>query len=537
MDVVLLAVIGLVVLLGLVAIAIGNKGWSWGTVAAAILLLLAATGYIYLAARLAERERSWREKIAKSQTEIDRINPPDGAANGKSLASLRNQRNRWARALAFVDTWHGRAWEKAVFSPPRDGKPGTISIEKASDESERAPVAAGTEVAVFDDASVADAGRFLGLFRVQAVKANKGEENCQLTIVPAATPAPPSEADTKLWTRNYDEVTVYESLPVDRWMAFHKTVGAGGEADADGTSASRWRPQPQKTTGDDSLKSLEEQMEALAQHGKEVPEGEWPQLGEKLAGGEIAPGRYWAVVEFTKNVKFTKAAKFALSDTGDVAAEGGDEGPTAEIGGMIGSEGGEEKAITPEPSAGAITKWFELKKERQKSGLEGFLKGEKAEFDLQTALELQNDKQWVRITSVTERRLLSDPFTAIRGSAFAAKTADGQPVRAEGIDAIRQSLLVEMTSIDQATTRVTVSHDNVEAQTAAVAEETKQLQGDRTSWEKDVSAATDTAQAFDDRLRAATIELAALENSIVRLGKELAGAWGSLTETIDGAAR
>ena len=541
MDVVLLAVIGLVVLLGLVAIAIGNKGWSWGTVAAAILLLLAATGYIYLAARLAERERSWREKIAKSQTEIDRINPPDGAANGKSLASLRNQRNRWARALAFVDTWHGRAWEKAVFSPPRDGKPGTISIEKASDESERAPVAAGTEVAVFDDASVADAGRFLGLFRVQAVKANKGEENCQLTIVPAATPAPPSEADTKLWTRNYDEVTVYESLPVDRWMAFHKTptgaVGAGGEADADGTSASRWRPQPQKTTGDDSLKSLEEQMEALAQHGKEVPEGEWPQLGEKLAGGEIAPGRYWAVVEFTKNVKFTKAAKFALSDTGDVAAEGGDEGPTAEIGGMIGSEGGEEKAITPEPSAGAITKWFELKKERQKSGLEGFLKGEEVELDLQTALELQNDKQWVRITSVKERRPLSDPFTAIRGSAFSAKTANGQPVRAEGIDALRQGLLVEMTSIDQATTRVKASHDNVEAQTAAVAEETKQLQGDRTSWEKDVSAATDTAQAFDDRLRAATIELAALENSIVRLGKELAGAWGSLTETIDGAAR
>ena len=538
MDVVLLAVIGLVVLLGLVAIAIGNKGWSWGTVAAAILLLLAATGYIYLAARLAERERSWREKIAKSQTEIDRINPPDGAANGKSLASLRNQRNRWARALAFVDTWHGRAWEKAAFSPPRDGRPGTISIEMASDESELAPVAAGTEVAVFDDASVADEGRFLGLFRVQAVKANKGEENCQLTIVPAATPAPPSEADTKLWTRNYDEVTVYESLPVDRWMAFHKTpTGAGGEADADGTSASRWRPQPQKTTGDDSLKSLEEQMEALAQHGKEVPEGEWPQLGEKLAGGEIAPGRYWAVVEFTKNVKFTKAAKFALSDTGDVAAEGGDEGPTAEIGGMIGSEGGEEKAITPEPSAGAITKWFELKKERQKSGLEGFLKGEEVELDLQTALELQNDKQWVRITSVKERRPLSDPFTAIRGSAFSAKTANGQPVRAEGIDALRQGLLVEMTSIDQATTRVKASHDNVEAQTAAVAEETKQLQGDRTSWEKDVSAATDTAQAFDDRLRAATIELAALENSIVRLGKELAGAWGSLTETIDGAAR
>ena len=34
MDLVLLAVLGLVLLLGLVAIGVGNKGWSWGTVAA-----------------------------------------------------------------------------------------------------------------------------------------------------------------------------------------------------------------------------------------------------------------------------------------------------------------------------------------------------------------------------------------------------------------------------------------------------------------------------------------------------------------------
>jgi hypothetical protein len=276
-------------------------------------------------------------------------------------------------------------------------------------------------------------------------------------------------------------------------------------------------------------------MEALAQHGKAVPEDEWPQLGEKLASGDVLPGRYWAVVEFTKNVKFTKAAKFAPDDGAEAEPGSEDDEDVGDPGAPIGASVGEGKdaggggdASGPEPTAGAVTKRFKQKR---------FKEGEKAEFDLQTALELQNDKQWVRITSVTERRPLSDPFTAIRGNAFSAKTADGQPVRAEGIDALRQSLLVEMTSIDQATTRVKASHDNVEAQTAAVAEETKQLQGDLTSWEKDVSAATDIAQAFDDRLRAATIELAALENSIVRLGKDLAGAWGTLTETIDGAAR
>jgi len=556
MDVVLLAVIGLVLLLGLVAIAIGHKGWSWGTVAAAILLLLAATGYIYLAARLAERERSWREKIAKSQAEIDRINPPDGAAKGKSLASLRNQRNRWARALAFVDTWHGRAWEKAAFSPPRDGQPGTISIEMASEESERAPLTAGAEVAVFDDASVADEGRFLGLFRVQAVKANKGDENAVLTIVPASTPAPPSERDSKLWTRSYDEVTVYESLPADRWMAFHKTptdaaaAGGGGDpADADGPSTDRWMPRARKTSGEESLKSLEEQMGALAQHDREVPEDEWPQLAEKLADGEILPGRFWAVVEFTKDITFKKqdgkpgAGEFSTDDA--AAAEPGAEdeedvgAPGAPIGEPIGAAIGEPIAENadaseagdssgPEPTAGAVTNRFKQKR---------FKEGEKAEFDLQTALELQNDKQLVRITSVTERRPLSDPFTAIRGREFSAKTADGQPLRAEGIDAIRQGLLVEMTSIDQATTRVKTSQDNVEAQTAAVAEETKQLQSDLSSWEKDESAAEKTAADFDRRLRAATVELAALEGTIARLGQELSAAWATLTKSIDAAVR
>jgi hypothetical protein len=540
MEVVPLAIIGLVALLGLVAIAVGNKGWSWGTVAAAILLLLAATGYIYLAARLAERERSWRVLVAKNQAEIDRIvgtGGPGAAAAPKSLAGLRNRRDRWMRALAFVDTWHGRAWKNATLSPPRDGKPGTISIEMASEESEVAPLAAGAEVAVFDNASVEDEGRFLGLFRVQAVTAAKGAENAQLTIVPAATPAPPSESDTKLWTRNYDDVTVYEKLPVDRWLAFHRTpADAAGADDAtkpDGGSASRWMPRPEKTSGEDQLKSLEEQMEALKGHDEKVPEEDWPQLGEKLAAGEILPGRYWANVEFTKNVKFTKKEGFALDDSAEEAEpESDDDAELGEAGAMIepgepGDAGGGGKGPTDaDPTAGAITKRFKQKR---------FKEGELAEFDVQTAIDLQNDKQWVRITSVVERRTLADPLTAIRGAEFGAKTADGQPLRAEGLDAIRQGLVMEMKSIDEAIVRIKNSRDNVEKQSAAVADETKQLKGDLTSWVKDAAAATETADAFDDRLRAATIELASMENSIARLGKALSGDWATLTEAIGAA--
>jgi hypothetical protein len=372
------------------------------------------------------------------------------------------------------------------------------------------------------------------------------DENSLLTIVSAATPAPPSERDLKLWTRPYDDVTVYESLPVDRWLAFHKTpadaAGADGTADSgEGTSTSRWMPLPQKTSGEESLKSLEEQMEGLAQHDKQVPEDEWPQLGEKLAGGEILPGRYWAVVEFTKNVMFKKqpgklgAGEFTLDD--GAPAEPGSEddedvgAPGEQIGAPIGDaadDGGADDASAPEATAGAVTRRFKQKR---------FKEGEKAEFDLQTALDLQNDKHWARITTVMERRPLSDPFTAIRGSTFSAKAANGQPVRAEGIDAIRQGLLVEMASIAAATTRIKTSHDNVEAQSKAVADEKQQLDSDLTSWGKDVTAATEIAVAFDGRFKAATRELSNLENSIVRLGKELTASWATLTATADAATR
>jgi hypothetical protein len=541
MDVVLLAVIGLVALVGLVAIAIGNKGWSWGTVAAAILLLFAATGYLYLAARLAERERAWRGDIAKKQLEVDRLLGEDS----KAVAALRAQRDRWTRALAFVDTWHGRSWTDAELNPPRDGKPGTVTIPMASEESEKAPLAAGAEVAVFDNTAVADGGRFLGLFRVQAVKANKGDENSTLTIVPASWPAPPSPDEISLSTRNYDAVTVYENLPVDRWLAFYTTPDKPAGADADGSDAAasaadRWRPLPRKTTAEQTLGSLERQMEALRQHDEKVPEEQWPQLGEKLTAGELLPGRYWATVEFTAKVIFTKKGKFAIDDSAEAEPSGDpddpDEGPgepgaTIEPGAPVGGDaeaggvGGVPK--NPEPTAGAVTQRFRQKR---------FQVGEEAEFDLQTALELQNDKQWVRIKSVTERRLLTDPATALRGAEFGGKTADGKPLRSVGVDAIRQALLVEMASIDEASARIKTSRDEMKTQTDAVADETQQLTGDLSSWEKDASAAEETATAFDDRLRAATIELAAVESSIVRLGRELGADWTVLTEAVDGAA-
>jgi len=554
MNVILLAVIGLVLLAGLVAVLVGNRGWSWGTVVAAVLLLLSAGGYLYLAARLAERERAWRAKVSRNETEIARIR--DGAGGKGSLASLRTQRDRWTRALEFVDTWHGRSWKAPRFSPPRGGKPGAIAMEMPSEESDVVPLSKGAEVAVFDGATVENQGRFLGIFRVQDAVANKGAADCLVTVLPADAPSPQTAADAAIWSRDYEDVTVYESLPVDRWLAFHRIVDEEGGA-ADG--ASRWMPQPRKIAADDTLRSLERQMAAFEKHDEEIAEEQWPEIAAELAKGDIAPGSHWATVEFNENVRFVRKGgkgSFALDDgaadggaaEAPAAPPGDDDGPPigapgemVEPGAMIepgtqiaGDDDAEAEGEAGDPGrdatlaspAGVITKRFKDKR---------FEKGSEAEFDLQTALELQNARQWVRIKRVRYRRPLADPFTALRGGEF--KAADGKTLESEGLYAIRQGILDEIAAIEQGTARVLRARENVDAQAAATAEEKTQLDAEIVSWQRDVKAAEDVAAAFDERLRAATLELAALEAALVKLGRELSASAATLARTIDAATR
>lgn len=551
MDVVLLAVIGLVALAGLVTIAVGHKGWSWGTVVAAVLLLLSATGYIYLAARLAERERAWRAQVSKNQSEIDRIvgsGTPGLGAEPKSIAALRATRDRWARARDFVDTWRGRRWTGATFSPPRGGKPGSLSIDMPSEEAEAGPLDTGAEVAVFDDADVGSGGRFLGLFRVVKAVAAKGAENCVLSIMPASAPDEPGPDETALWTRNDVDVTVFETLPADRWLAFHRmpipAAGAAGEAiDAD----ARWLPRARKAATDDLLGALEEEIDAVKRHEQPVPEEQWETLFRQIAAEKknraestLLPGRFWATVEFTRNVKFTKKEQFTADDAPPDERPAGEDdeedeeigapGATIEPGAPVGGGEPSGDASPLDPTAGAVTNRFKQRR---------YTAGEKADFDLETALELQDDKQWAKITGVVERRPLTDPYTAIRGSRFEPFAGDDKKpvaIASEGIDALRRGLITEMASIDEAVAKVAASRENVTRQAAAAAEQKRQLDEDKAGWQRDEEASAGVALAFDERLKAATIELAAVETTIVRLGQELDQSAAKLTQAIDAVA-
>jgi hypothetical protein len=183
-----------------------------------------------------------------------------------------------------------------------------------------------------------------------------------------------------------------------------------------------------------------------------------------------------------------------------------------------------------EPTAGAVTRRFLRNPVTYEAG-------ETGELDLQTALEFQA-KEWVKIDRVVERRPLSDPLTAIRGGRFEMAGPDGKPilVQAAGSDALRRELALEMESIATATDRVRISQENVDRQTTAAADQTKQLQKDLDSWQKDVAAAATLAQAFDDRLKNATRELADAEDAIVRLGRQLGRDFTRLTEAVDAVA-
>ena len=67
-------IIGLIIVLllaGAAALVLGRQGINRTTLVFAWLVLVATTGFIYLAGRVGERERVWREKIRTTRAEID----------------------------------------------------------------------------------------------------------------------------------------------------------------------------------------------------------------------------------------------------------------------------------------------------------------------------------------------------------------------------------------------------------------------------------------------------------------------------------
>ena len=503
MNIVVPAIVGLVLLAGLLTLALGHKGWSWGTVAAAILALLASGGYIYLAARIAERERVWTRVVRKYEADLLRerdattlvaTGEPRPIPGEKSLVALADEETRWRRVLQRVDTWRGRSWKQATFAPPKADAPGAITLpeqeapaaaepaegvpegEKPAGGRDASPINVGAQVSVFDDLAIEEGGRFLGVFRVVAAAFDPATKRTTLQIAPAV---PPDDTDRRAWSKTYDAVTIYEDLPVDRWMAFHRMPN---QATAD--AAAGVLPLPAKTDAKDLLAKLERLESEFERHGVEVA-GEPEEIAAKIAAGTAAPGRYWAEVEFTEPHDL---------------------------------EAGVVKRIT-ELLAPDIDNEDMVKKT--------FETGDTAELDLQTARDLGGK---VKILKVIDRRPLADAFTSLLGGALPGGAGN---LRADGFAALRRRLEAEIAALEQATAQLDSAQQNVTARQSRFEEERGALRTDLDQWQADVAAAQQTAGVFEQRHKRLAAELAATLQAIGTLGRELTAGMDRLAAEID----
>ena len=504
-EIALLAVVFLVLLGGLVSLGMGHRRWSIGTVVAGFLVLLAAATYLYYAAQLAHRERAWARKVADYRLKIAKAaddQVPDaagdlGPAGGgpESLDRLRDKRDRWRRGLDRVDTWRDRHWDNASFQPPKDdASPGRVELAPEGNAEDSPPIGVGSHVFIFDTAPLKEGGAYLGEFLVQATAYDEASKRHVLTVVQTS---PRDAYDTRVLGAAHDSVVVYETLPVDRWLAFYTSR----ERTVEGTDA----VQPDKQDPDkirDVLESapeigalVQQFVETFRQHEEDVPRDEWEGVATEAAD---KPGTVWAEVEFTKPHSFR-------ADGAPPAAE---EGPKQDF----------------EP-------------------------GERTEFDLQTARDLQDDRGVVTIRRVFRRRPLTDALTLLHGS-------QGDPLKPRGendtgVESTATLLSIlrdEIAALEKSNARLRASIDaataNTDDETKVVQELRRDLTGkdaagrdvEENHWRHDVDEADRLAAAFQRELDVTIRALREAEAAIVERGRELTALTTRLAREIDRVA-
>ena len=574
MQLIPLIILGLVFLVGAIALGIGHKGWSWGSVAAAWLVLLTALGACFLVGMLGQREREWRKVVGAYQTAIARereaMIPAGGGTNlrpdpgSKSIPTLEDERDRWERVRERIDTWRGRHWDDAQFVPPAEGSPGTITIGGL----ENTTIHPGAELYVFDATPIEQGGRFLGAYRVDTVDKNVfGVSN--ITV--------PDAADLKALAQPRDgKVVVYEDLPIDRSLAFYRTpvpAQAGADGAGDGTAPPPSAlpgdavPGPAKIAPDAMLSHLERKLEEIRLHdsviGGVAPpaaadgngDAEAPTEGEPAgatpAEDGAATGVALPVADPTASetpplgvrwarVRFNKPFEYTWPD-GNVSSFAAGE--------VLPSIPAEQIAVLRERGADFMSTWsippglywanVEFKQAHsfpraQAEPLE-FDVGRTALFDLETAKGLEKDGV-VAIQSVIFRRPLADGNVALRGAGAFQVDGRSLPVDVNGLVVMRRILEEDKHSIDSSIGQLSNATKSAREEIALREREKGELETDMAHWNNDVQAAGRSAERFASRLEAVRTSLADSENQVLELGRQLTDAMTTLTQAIDQSA-
>jgi hypothetical protein len=519
MDIAIVAGLGLLLLLTLIAFGVGHARWSVVSVTAAFLVALMIPTYLYFAARLLDHEWRWAQAFRKTQLKLIRVRDaqqpsPDTNKGGRleaipetlSNQQLQRELDRWQRALTRIDNWRGRHWTNALFvPPPADGQAGTVTLKAAAlaaaadapadDAAEEpaegaAPAAAprgtaidpGTTVYLFDDAAFTpdgDGGRYLGAFVVQAVAADEGTGSQVLTVQQTA---PRDAYDRRLWSQAHDSVSVYTQLPSDRWLAFSQTPAPPPGAEPADDDDQRIAPQPRKRL-DEALDELvpEPYRDAVRRHALSatdapdpIEEADWPAVREALAKGDALPGEYWAEVTFGDRADLEAFLKLAPDDIS------GDAGLSIEM-------------------------------------------------DFSSADELR-EKNTVTIDKVFYRRRLIDGQALLHGLALPAAAGGGAELVADGQAALRQILEREKAALERANARLANGLEKARGELGLLEKQAAEFATDLVSWQRDSEAAERLADRFEEEAKAAAARLRQTEQEVVQLGRKL-------VENVDQAVR
>jgi len=509
-----LVLVVLLLLAALIAFGVGSRRWSWASVAASFLIVLTFGGYLYLATQLLHFE--WRWTQAKRATVLELFRTRDALAPSprpddrgrlvkipgeRSIAELNQEKARWERALHRVETWRGTSWDNARFEPPADqASVGTVILaeepapaaadeggEPPAVEAARRPPDAGAIVYLFDTRPIAEGGRYLGGWRVKEVTGRR------FTVEPIS---PPDEDDRTAWLDQSGEVTVYDELPADRWVAFSETptaavpaAEAGGGAVADLEEAVT--PQPrldlEALQAEDSLTLPEPLREALAEHTlsaadvrRPIPAEEWPALRDRLeAGGlEALPGEYWAEIRFEDQSDLEEFLGFSPDTVEGVS-------PTLSV-----------------------------------------------EVDLESAFGAEATHN-ATITTVFHRRRLIDTSMLANGSRVRVGEAADDVVMAEGLGTLKRGFERDIAILEESLERLAAAERSAEAEREIVLAEVRALESDLTTFARDSEAAARLAAAFEAEAERAAAQLRETEQAVVDLGRKFDAVVREAVEEID----
>jgi hypothetical protein len=293
--------------------------------------------------------------------------------------------------------------------------------------------------------------------------------------------APRDPYDTEVWQHDYDNVSVFDQLPSDRWTAF-TTTPAGDAAPPDAGVAPRPRMRSLEEIEAEALVQ-EQYREELARHAltasdvaEAIPEAEWQALRDGLADGRILPGEYWAEARFKDSVD--RNTFLGLENDGD----------SLEV-----------------------------------------------EMELGTAFDLKDEGK-VTIEKVFYRRPLRDAETIVHGSVM-PKDDDARPdILADGLVGLMRSLRRDIAALEESNRQLDVAQQKAEEERQLLGTQADELGSDLTQWAKDVAAAEQTTAAFAAAAEAAARRLAQTERAVVELGRQLDAEIGQAVETIDQVA-